>query len=54
MKVLSIGNNKGGSAKTTTAVNLAVGLALKGKKTLLEFKRSSNAKPAARREDKPR
>ena len=26
----------------------------KGKKTLLEFKRSSNAKPAARREDKPR
>ena len=35
MKVLSIGNNKGGSAKTTTAVNLAVGLALQGKQTLL-------------------
>jgi chromosome partitioning protein len=35
MKVFSIGNNKGGSAKTTTAVNLAVGLALRGKKTLL-------------------
>jgi chromosome partitioning protein len=35
MKVFSIGNNKGGSAKTTTAVNLAVGLALQGKKTLL-------------------
>lgn len=35
MKVIAIGNNKGGSAKTTTAVNLAVGLAISGKKTLL-------------------
>jgi chromosome partitioning protein len=35
MRVISIGNNKGGSAKTTTAVNLAVGLALQGKKILL-------------------
>lgn len=35
MKVISVGNNKGGSAKTTTSVNLAVGLARQGYKTLL-------------------
>ena len=34
-RVISISNQKGGTAKSTTAVNLGIGLAREGKKVLL-------------------
>ena len=36
-KVIICGNQKGGVAKTTTVVNLGIGLARKGKKVLFLY-----------------
>lgn len=43
MKTIVISNRKGGSAKTTTAVNLASGLAKKGSVLLLDFDTQGHA-----------
>ena len=43
MKTIVISNRKGGSAKTTTAVNIACGLAKKGSVLLLDFDTQGHA-----------
>ena len=43
MKTIVISNRKGGSAKTTTAVNIASGLAKHGSVLLLDFDTQGHA-----------